>query len=537
MKYTLKRRLIRLTSVFSVIGLVYIIHQNYSSYQPRSKGSLPFQDDLPLITLIGIHNGKEIGPNTIPYFLKSVGRQEHTLDLLIIQRGGCSDLSRWTKGINNIRHICLSEDKFWGYHADYFCQKWGGCTRNQKKILHQDMISFGHVPSPQAHYPVLRGWVFKDFIRSETAYWGYTDFDTMLGDFSQTFPYDLLETPYDVIMPTEPNDNGGIRLVFMRGHMTLFRNSAETEQKILGYPDFTSFKNWDEGGLTNYSTSIGEGDYSSFVVRDPSINILAFDGLAHGNEPKLSTPAGILTLPESFAPQKGEEAPKTLSPDLVKAFSTRALTLPNQPSLTLEGIERPISIISGSKPKDFGIWFPESVLNYYMADPVPKSTNKRKWRRYLIKINNVWRERLEPMKGFTGHDGQNSIKGAYEWLYAHWQEDKRQTHFLGLPQELKGDIFINYLYHGNAIYDSETGGRLIWRARKPENCCSFGCVEPEEVSICDRPEHKVWREERKNYGKWFMESKRVRLGVSTGTIPPPPEQPTPPVYTRLLKTP
>ncbi|WWC65397.1 uncharacterized protein I303_108015 [Kwoniella dejecticola CBS 10117] len=539
-KQQLQKRSAKYTISIFLISVLALVYYTYVlSPQSRLKSLVPFHDKLPLVTLIGIYEGPTIGPATLPYFLQSVGRNAHALDLLIVQRRGCSDLSKWTKGLTNIKHICMSEETFWGLHSKYFCKKWGGCTSEQKRILHADLLSYGQIIYPQSLYPILRGWVFEKYIRPETVYWGFVDFDTTLGDFSQTLPYDIIEDEdrFDILMPFQPN-NDGPRFVFMRGHMTFIRNSPETERRIMGYPDFTSFDTWDKGGLMLHDWSIEEANYSSFVVRDPSINILGFDGLAHNMESKSSSAAGILTLPNSLVPKTGE-APPQLSLGLVNTLSKQATTLPLYPSWTEQGVERPITLIQGKKPKQYGLWFAESKVNWYQSEGYPKTTfrdlstsfggagQQIKWKRFVIKLNNEWKERVEPMREFrsagAAGGGYEELRGAYPWLYAHWQGDKRQAHFRELPQSPVGDIFVNYLEQGNAVYDSSSGGRrIIWVPRREETCDAEGCVPVDEVPIHEREQYKEFRKSRKDQEKWLIESKKIRMGLSTATLPPDP---------------
>ncbi|WRT67433.1 uncharacterized protein IL334_004404 [Kwoniella shivajii] len=535
MKYLQRRRIFQGILLLLLSSITYYLYSSITASPQRFKGAIPFEDELPLITLIAFFDGAKIGPSLLPYFFRSIGQQPHALDLLIVQRNGCSDIKGWTRGMENIKHVCLSEKQFWGQHTEYFCKKWGGCSRMQRKTMLADMTSYGRIRDPHAHYRMLRGWVFERYVKPETAYWGFVDFDTLVGDFSQTFPYDLLEQDYDIIAPSEPNDNGGKRLIFMRGHMTFIRNRKETETKILGYPDFSSFEEWDKRGLKPYPNSIAEGTYSSYVIREPSINILSFDGLAFSSQPHKFSPAGVLLLPESFSLRGGEEAPQALSPSLVRALMTRALRLPTTRSYTSYGIERSITV-HHQDPADRKLWFPAEFANYYDAERVPEYGHGKiiKWKRYLMKIDGKWSERLEPMREFRDI-AEEALHDAYGHLYVHHQEDKRQAHFKEFPQSPIGDIFINYMYNGNALYDSDSGQRLVWRPKRPQQCCAWGCVELDEVPIPDRIDLKEWRQGEKDRKEWWAKSKQIRLGYSTETLPADPGVPTPPTFTRLLK--
>ncbi|OCF37388.1 hypothetical protein I317_04503 [Kwoniella heveanensis CBS 569] len=545
LKPKIYRRLNRIYPILFLVVLTYLLYSTFladhqrqrhdhSALPPRQLGNSIFEDAdaLPLITLVGFFKGPIIGPQLVPWFFRSVGRQPHALDFLLIQREGCEDLSKWTSGMANVKHVCMGEEEFWQAHVDYLCKKFkGGCTSGQRKIMLKDMMYFGKTPNPQAIYPILRGWVFDKYIDPRSALWGYCDLDTFLGDFSQTFPYDLLDRPFDVFMPSETTDGAGIRLVFMRGHMTLFRRSPITEKKLLAYEGFQSFEDWDIGFIQPQH-SIGEANYSSFVVRDPHINLLTFDSLALPHDPRMSGEAGVLSLPLSFNPKgKGAEPPLTLPPDILKTISTPPKRLPRRPTFTEEGFERSVEIIKGVKPPKRGLWFHESCANWYDALSVPKrSETGKRWKRYVMKVDDVWTERVEPMREFVPHhivaetddagggQGGEYMSGMYEWLYVHWQEDKKRAHFKEFPQRARGDIFVNHFYQGNALYDSETGNRVEWAPYKKESCTYMGCVPfgdpPLSLSLPRLYELSLNGE----IEEWYAESKRIRMGISTATL-------------------
>ncbi|WWD21443.1 hypothetical protein CI109_105928 [Kwoniella shandongensis] len=545
----------RLRTLFPLIFiglLTYGLYNHYSSPTLAPRFDIHFEDPKPpLITLVALWSGDNF-PNFAPYFFESVGRQPHALELVLIQRRGCSKdkIGQWTEGMTNVKHVCLSEQKFWKKHVDFFCKRWGGCTRQQGKLMLGDMINQGKLKNIQAVYPILRGWVFKEYIKPETAYWGYCDLDIFIGDISQTFPYDLARNGYDVIAPTEPSEEkGGDRLIFMRGHMTFFRNSPETLDRFMRYEYFQNFDAWDEMGAPVDSvdampnseggkaedesiTFPGEGEYSHFVVGDPRINILTFDGMAPYTVARSSSLAGVLTLSDHLRP-KGDSPPAPLPPHVIRALTTPATKLLDKPSFTPAGVEYDVSVIQGHPPPGKGVWFPPDLASWYKAHPNPVGEHdhiggggKKRWRRYLMKYENEWKERLEPMPEFRGHYKDGGLDGTYQWLYIHWQEEKRQSHFRNLPKELTGDIFMNYFYDGNSIVDSRSGKRLVWLPRLRENCDSIGCVFPGEDPISSRPEHRKKVEAWLDYKDWYIDSIRLRKGIETGTLGPEPALPT-----------
>lgn len=63
--------------------------------------------------------------------------------------------------------------------------------------------------------------------------------------------------------PSEPS--GGHKLIFMRGHMTFFRNRRETEDRLMTYPPFRDFAHWDE--MPFPGSSMGTSSHISYYDR------------------------------------------------------------------------------------------------------------------------------------------------------------------------------------------------------------------------------------------------------------------------------
>ncbi|ODN80081.1 hypothetical protein L198_07891 [Cryptococcus wingfieldii CBS 7118] len=424
----------------------------------------------------------------------------------------------------------------WAAHRDYFCARWKrGCSRSQRRLMLDDMITLDHLSTPQSVYPILRGWVFRKYLNPRTRWWGYCDSDIFVGDFSRTFPYDLaLDDTFDVLMPTEPSDNGGGRLIFMRGHMTFFRNSETTEDRLLSFPHFKSFDTWDNMPLPG--PSMGEAEYSHFVVGNPEINILSFDAMAPAPFVRSFSPAGILTHPDSLRPKNNN--PPTLPLSTIRHLSS-ALPLNEPPplsSFTDKAKSFSITVNQGYTPPDYKVWFNSSFCSWYFANAIPAEDNhapavvgKQKWKRYLTKIGGVWREILEPENEWDGSvggvDGGERIRGSYTWLYAHWQEDKKTSHWRALPSHPPlPNILVSYFYDGLAAFDGDTGERIFWLPKKEESCAVDGCVNIGSPLPGSRPEMLAWRDARSDFVQWYVHSKQVRLGIETGTVGPQPSE-------------
>ncbi|KAK4686081.1 hypothetical protein P7C73_g4050, partial [Tremellales sp. Uapishka_1] len=470
-------------------------------------------DPLPFISIIAVFKGTN-WPTTIGYLFQGIKRQVGVIELILIQRGPeCSDLTIEIDGGANIKHICIDDQTcksargplslaradanpatVWDLHVDYLCDSWKGCTGGQRKQMQSDLVEWNKlrvrslavrptleadkrgVQAPQSYFPILRGWIFKQHINPKAYFWGWCDLDTIMGDFQRTFPYDLASDNYDLLMPSEPSDGGGLlpdksdetggdRLIFMRGHLIFVRNRSSTERKLLDYYLLSSYENWQESEIPG--RVVEEAEYSHFVVAHPSLNILQFDAMARNETVKAFSRRGALTLPATYQPQTNFRP--VLTPVQALGLSSRLPPL-NRSTFSPDGIEHSVTVHQGAWPAGQGLWFEDDFVSYYHAPKVP---DQGKWRRFLMKKHGRWTERLEPWP--TGELGEE------EWLYHHWQEDKRKSYFKKLAGKTS-DIFVNDQEDGNAGFDA--AGKLVyWVPREEERCDNFGCVPPGEKPL------------------------------------------------------
>ncbi|OXG65732.1 hypothetical protein C351_02169 [Cryptococcus neoformans c8] len=346
---------------------------------------------------------------------------------------------------------------------------------------------------------------------------------------SPKVPYDLAQDDYDILIPTHPIEpTGGPELLFMRGHMTFFRNRRETEDRLMTYSHFKDFTHWDE--MPFPGVSMGEAEYSHFVVGHPDINILTFDAMAPAPYIRSSSPAGVISHPDKLRPT--QNTPQALPSPLLSQLMAPSIRLSTRPTFTKRGIQHNITITQGSVPTGMGIWFKPEFASWYTAQPLPEDahkgdTDKQQWRRFLLKVNNQWKERLEPHEKFRGHLPEEPLEDAYQWLYAHWQEEKKQAHWRGLPIDVPpADIFVSYYYDGNAAFDGQTGERTHWLPKKKEDCSTYGCVEPGQAPIMQRETFQHYTSTRSAFVEWYKESKAIRMGYATGTVGSDPSKPT-----------
>lgn len=143
-----------------------------------------------------------------------------------------------------------------------------------------------------------------------------------------------------------------------------------------------------------------------------------------------SSPAGVISHPEKLRPT--QNTPQALPSPLLTQLMAPSIRLSTRPTFTKRGIQHNITIAQGSVPTGMGIWFKPEFASWYTAQPLPEDahkgdTDKQQWRRFLLKVNNQWKERLEPHEEFRGHLPEEPLEDAYQWLYAHWQEEKKQV--------------------------------------------------------------------------------------------------------------
>jgi hypothetical protein len=71
-----------------------------------------------------------------------------------------------------------------------------------------------------------------------TKIWGWCDMDVMFGNFTRAFPWDVMEN-FDIMVahtfPVHPTDRV---LLYLPGHLTFFRNSAQVTTGFLAFPNF-----------------------------------------------------------------------------------------------------------------------------------------------------------------------------------------------------------------------------------------------------------------------------------------------------------
>ncbi|KAL7423028.1 hypothetical protein Q5752_002327 [Cryptotrichosporon argae] len=465
---------------------------------------------VPLVNFIVIHKaGSWYGfgwPVTMEYLVASVRRQPQAIAMTIIERAepeNCSvDIQYAIRDTRNIQYVCMPESDFWAEHVRYLCDHWGGCGQQQRQEMHGDLMLMGDMIEAHATFPIVHGYVFRDYVHPRAAFWGWTDTDLAFGDFAQTFPYDLA-LDYDVVAASAPGGSGP-ELIMAHGHFTLVRNRASTAEAMMRFPAVATYAGFENVTLHE---PMDEGPISSFLVRDPGIDFLQFDGL-HTMRYLGFGAAGVLELPPALVVG---ERPAIPAPAFAQL--DRALPDPYPASFTDCGVETAVEVHAGDAvpfPSPW-LWFPPQFANWHHTAPGPPAAD---WTRYVFKRNGQWTQRFEPPR-YIEH---GPLKGARSWLYVHWQEVKKRHNELTDESYFKG--IAEHPMPRVAIMDDATGvlgldattEPAFWLPRITEDCDPLGCVPPGQLTPTKTEKYTAWRAADAAKRERFYAAKRKRHG-------------------------
>lgn len=91
--------------------------------------------------MIAIWNPGPSQPLYLANFFASVAGNP-SLDMLFIKDDrhevGCDE--PLAPNVTNVREVCLSSEEYWGLHADFLCERWGGCTELERETVMSKMF-------------------------------------------------------------------------------------------------------------------------------------------------------------------------------------------------------------------------------------------------------------------------------------------------------------------------------------------------------------------------------------------------------------
>ncbi|KAJ9105751.1 hypothetical protein QFC20_004238 [Naganishia adeliensis] len=356
----------------------------------------------PKISLIGVWTGNE-EPNYLTWFLESIARQPDEVELVVVQRG--RNLGNFGGDVvaraKNIKVVKMSDDR-WNISAadgDATSETDGGSTD----------ISGTSGGTIRYGLSILRGEVFKAYIRPGVAWWGWCDFDTVMG----------------------------------RGHLTFFRNTPQAAERITAHPDFKTKEGW--LGMRNFHHKLAcrklktigcspkEASYSSYIVNNPDINFLTFDALPMKHYLAM-TSDGVYSL------QNGLEDPKraALVAQRIADDKEGPQVISTPSTFSDQGRVRNITLVQGKYPAG-ALWFQPRHATHYepiYGDGDPSFRNDD-YLTYVYRLDGEVKERLEPVRRVE--DRPDVME---EWLYLHWQEEKKKDWFLAIPAQAPGEDWI-----------------------------------------------------------------------------------------------
>ncbi|KIY69229.1 hypothetical protein CYLTODRAFT_489128 [Cylindrobasidium torrendii FP15055 ss-10] len=362
------------------------------------------------ITLVVIWSVREdfAMPNFVQWFLRSVEANRKYLDLVIVAikaDGACIDLGPLG---DNIRLVCLDHREYLEIHRDYFCHQWG-CSAEQRKDTLAEITRRAPGDMIHSYYRIFRGPIFSRFFLSKTTYWGWADLDTIMGDFERAFPWDIARD-FDVVVPTHL-DSGSQVLMYLRGHMCFFKNSPETESKLLQYPVYHSFNDFMTEDVPSMEAE--EAEFGTWIFYNSTVmDFLTFDALGDSQHKT----ARLYPEPVAFTTPEQPAYP---------------LSFPSRPPTTPTWSDEPVSDLvvtleRGTYNGAGTLWFPQWNAVHFLS-PVHNVDN----RRYVYRKNGgEVRERLEAPAKF---DMVGLRKGMQQWLYMHYLHIKKQDWFKSIP--------------------------------------------------------------------------------------------------------
>ncbi|KIY69233.1 hypothetical protein CYLTODRAFT_420947 [Cylindrobasidium torrendii FP15055 ss-10] len=353
-------------------------------------------------------------PNHVDWFLRSIEANKKHTDLLFVaiqdihNNNRCVDLGPVG---DNIKFMCVDWTDYHAWHADYLCGAWG-CDQEQFDAVLDEIVARSPQDIISSFYRIFRGPIFSRFFLSQTRYWGWCDADTIMGSFERTFPWDIArEMDLDVIQPSH-TENGPEILVYLRGHLTVFKNDKKTQTKLLQYPIYKDIDSFLHGEIPMKETE--EAQFGTWIFHNSThLDFLTFDGLAGDVFYKT---ARIVPDPAIFASPQ--------NPSALLDNSSSQSHYPEGQS-TVAWSANPVADYSvhlqlGTYPNV--LWFPKyNAVMYLTKYP------GHDWRRFLYRKDGALREHVER---FVGEEGGEAGR---EWLYAHWLHMKKQDWFKAIP--------------------------------------------------------------------------------------------------------
>ncbi|KIR57787.1 hypothetical protein I314_06291 [Cryptococcus bacillisporus CA1873] len=134
----------------------------------------------------------------------------------------------------------------------------------------------------------------------------------------------------------------------------------------------------------------------------------------------------------------------------------------------------------------------------------------------LVKVSNQWKKILvQPYERFSGHLPEELWEDAYQWVYVHWQEEKKQVG--GSQRELSTDVSPAAVYillvRRRCPFLRQTGKKVFWPPGRNENCSTHGCIEPGRAPTQQHETFQHYISTRAAFMEWYEEPKQSGWGT------------------------
>ncbi|EIN04730.1 hypothetical protein PUNSTDRAFT_146369 [Punctularia strigosozonata HHB-11173 SS5] len=444
--------------------------------------SLP-QRIAPRISVVAIWEGSFPFPALVNFFA-SFRANAPTVELVWIgirkdEQDACLDIGQYATlehedPSSNIVFRCLTRLEYWTAHREYFCRQWK-CSAEERQEVLDVFMERNDMDRNKSLYRIWRGYIFRDFLHSETQWWGWADVDTFMGSFQSQFPWDVA-SDYDVIIPAHTDS-----MLYLRGHLGFIQTRAETEFRMNLYDNMRSMDGFIHRHKDAYWCA-EEAEFSAFVIRTPSISFLTlpyhlvelgFDARSPATA-LFASPSGAYALSPSHSP------PLPAFPDFP------LLALPSAPSsfvptFSAAGATHPVDLVTGV---DRDKWVPAETTTFYEPPPADELgwAAGEEGEGEPVRIvgrgggfeggrEGVWErfERARPelrVRVLGAADGE--VRASLtEGLYIHWMEHKYEHRptFDSIPARplLPSEALAAYYTDGMEIWNIDRG-ELVWRS-------------------------------------------------------------------------
>ncbi|KIP02588.1 hypothetical protein PHLGIDRAFT_287083 [Phlebiopsis gigantea 11061_1 CR5-6] len=438
-----------------------------------------YPTDAPKLTIVAIWNPGTSSPLYLPNFFSSVAGNP-TIDVLFIKDDrhevGCD--APLAPAIPNLREVCLSSEEYWGLHADFLCEQWGGCSEHDRNRVMSKMRDRRWGDRVHAYFRPFRHEIFRRWLHPATPIWGVCDMDVVLGNFERNFPWDEA-LQYDIVFPSSPMDHEDV-LVYIPGHLAFFANSHHLTEEFMTFPGVRTLDGflsepWMDSGAPD------EAEWSHWAFTHTDLTFLRFPGLVVGQFHVSVPGAGVFSIDNAgywtAMNRVTEPGHNRIRAALYWAAQQRARA-PRKALFSSGGTERHVELRDGAA--EGFLWFPQRFAVDVLVPPELITADWWQTKRFLMRRERggpvVYRtepmfaddwfvlpveafsDAYAPSVGFPMH--------AHDMLYNHFQVEKYTEWWKlpGLPARALGADEVLYVDKDRGAWVWDARGRVVFSA-------------------------------------------------------------------------